>query len=175
MKEKTEKQLCNAFMDLLGRYPFSKITIQKIASECGVNRQTVYYHYDNIYDLMKAAFEEELIVESGMYEVKSWDIAMTRLLKWMKERRFIIKNILSNTDIHYLRQTIYPLILKCMTGEYMPTRIIRPDQKLDNNFVQYFLTLGITQYILEWAESDFKESEEDIIHNFMDLLKKVYE
>ncbi len=175
MKEKTEKQLCSAFMDLLGRYPFSKITIQKIASECGVNRQTVYYHYDNIYDLMKSSFEYELMNESRMYEEESWKEAMLRLLRWMKEKRFIMKNIISNTDIHYLRQTIYPLIRKCMNGKYLPTKIVPEDKNGEDDFTEHFLTLGITQYILEWVESDYREPEEQMIHNFVELLKKIYQ
>ena len=51
MRQKTETMLCAAFMELLKKCPFSKITIQKLAGQCGVNRQTFYYHFDNIYDL----------------------------------------------------------------------------------------------------------------------------
>ena len=51
MRQKTETMLCVAFMELLKKCPFSKITIQKLAGQCGVNRQTFYYHFDNIYEL----------------------------------------------------------------------------------------------------------------------------
>ena len=117
MKQKTETMLCLAFMELLRKYPFPKITIQKIASQCGVNRQTFYYHFDNIYDLMTKAFEYELIHESHMYEEKSWEAAMKKFLWWMQNNRVIIKNILSNVETRYLRQAIYPIIEKSMSSE----------------------------------------------------------
>ena len=104
MRKKTETMLCVAFMELLRKYPFPKITIQKIAEQCGVNRQTFYYYFDNVYDLMTRAFEYELINESHMYEEESWEKAMRRFLQWMKENRTIIKNILSNVESRYLRQ-----------------------------------------------------------------------
>lgn len=174
MKQKTETLLCIAFMELLRKYPFPKITIQKIAEQCGVNRQTFYYHFDNIYDLMSKAFEYELIHESNMYEEKSWQSAMERFLYWMQDNRVIIKNILTNVEVRYLRQAIYPLIAKSMSSEYRPNLIIKPDSGINSGFVQHFLILGITQYVLEWAENDFKEPVDYIINQLFLILKKVY-
>ena len=118
MKQKTEIQLCKAFMDLMRKYPFTKITIQKIASECGVNRQTFYYHFDNIYDLMATAFEYELVNECHMYDEDSWEGVMERFLRWMKDNKVIIKNILTNIESRYLRQAMYPMIIRCMEDKY---------------------------------------------------------
>ena len=175
MKQKTEVLLCKAFMELMKKYPFHKITIQKIASQCGVNRQTFYYHYDNIYDLMSAAFEYELIHEGHMYEEQSWEAVMGKFLSWMKENRLIIKNILSNIESRYLRQAIYPLIEKGISNEYRPNEIIRQDlADIDGEFIHRFLILGVTQYIVEWAESDFREDIDEMIQQLLLVLKKIY-
>lgn len=174
MKQKTETLLCISFMELLRKYPFPKITIQKIASQCGVNRQTFYYHFDNIYDLMAKAFEYELIHESNMYEEASWEAAMKKLLQWMQENRVIIKNILTNIESKYLREAIYPLIDKSLSSEYRPNLIVREKTDMDEAFLKRFLTLGITQYVLEWAENDFKESVDEMIQQMFLILKKLY-
>ena len=174
MKQKTEILLCKAFMELMKKYPFPKITIQKIASQCGVNRQTFYYHFDNIYDLMASSFEYELIYECHMYDEDSWEGVMKRFLKWMKENRVIIKNILTNIESRYLRQAMYPMIRRCLEDKYRPNIIIRHDSDIDDEFMHRFLTYGITQYILEWAENDFKESINSMTGQFLLVLKKLY-
>ncbi|MBQ9155633.1 MAG: TetR/AcrR family transcriptional regulator C-terminal domain-containing protein [Eubacterium sp.] len=175
MKQKTEVLLCKAFMELMKKYPFPKITIQKIASQCGVNRQTFYYHYDNIYDLMTAAFEYELIHEGRMYEEQSWEDVMHLLLNWMRDNRLIMRNIISNIETRYLRQAIYPLIEKGISNEYRPNEIIRPDlEDIDGEFVHRFLILGITQYIVEWVENDFRENIDEMIRQMLLILKKIY-
>ena len=174
MKQKTENMLCLAFMELLRKYPFPKITIQKIAEQCGVNRQTFYYHFDNIYDLMTQAFEYELIHESHMYEEKSWEAAMEKFLGWMQNNRVIIKNILSNVETRYLRHAIYPIIEKSMSSEYIPNQIIKANGETSENFVRHFMILGITQYVLEWAENDFRETVEDMIRQIFFIVRKVY-
>lgn len=174
MKQKTEIMLCKAFMDLMKKYPFPKITIQKIASKCGVNRQTFYYHYDNIYDLMASAFEHEVVNECHMYEADSWEEVMKRFLLWMKKNKVIMKNILTNMESRYLRQAMYPLIKRSLDNYYRPNMISGGEMESDKEFLQRFLMFGITQYIIEWAEADFKENIDFMMHEMILLLDKLY-
>ena len=37
----------------------SKITVSELIAECNVNRKTFYYHFDDIYALLKWTLEEE--------------------------------------------------------------------------------------------------------------------
>lgn len=175
MRKKTETLLCVAFMELLRKYPFPKITIQKIAQQCGVNRQTFYYYFDNIYDLMTKAFEYELLRESRMYEETSWEAAMERFLYWMRENKVIIKNMLINVESSYMRRAIYPVIMRSMTNTYRPNQIIKDRDEEFDEFVRHFLVIGITQYILEWVESDYKESVSEVIRKLFFIIKRVYE
>lgn len=175
MRKKTETLLCVAFMELLRKYPFPKITIQKIAQQCGVNRQTFYYYFDNIYDLMTKAFEYELLRESRMYEETSWEASMERFLYWMRENKVIIKNMLINVESSYMRRAIYPVIMRSMTNTYRPNQIIKDRDEEFDEFVRHFLVIGITQYILEWVESDYKESVNEVIRKLFFILKRVYE
>ena len=140
MRKKTETLLCIAFMELLRKYPFPKITIQKIAQQCGVNRQTFYYYFDNIYDLMTRAFEYQLTQESRVNEEQSWEAVMERSLCWMKDNR-----------------------------------IIKDRNEESDEFVRHFLVIGITQYILEWVESDYKESVSEVIRKLFYIIKRMYE
>ena len=40
---------------------FSKITVSEIITECGVNRKTFYYHFQDIYALLKWMLEQDAI------------------------------------------------------------------------------------------------------------------
>ncbi len=59
MPKSTEDLLMNGFMELISQRPLDKITIQDIADYCCVNRNTFYYHYDNVYDLVKKFFKRQ--------------------------------------------------------------------------------------------------------------------
>ena len=53
MSQITKNALATALKKLLSKKELSKITISNITEECGVNRQTFYYHFKDIYDIYK--------------------------------------------------------------------------------------------------------------------------
>mgnify|MGYP004433201067 FL=1 len=139
-----------------------------------MNRQTFYYHFDNIYDLMSKAFEYELVHESRIYEEVTWEYAINSFLQWMKENRVIIRNILANAELPYLKRAMYPLIAKSISCGSFVQENEQSAIKQQEEFCINFLTIGITQYVLEWVESDFRESIEDIVDHMSWLLQKIY-
>lgn len=57
----TKKALADALKQLMHRKPFSKITVSELIRECNVNRKTFYYHFEDIYALLKWTIEQESI------------------------------------------------------------------------------------------------------------------
>ena len=44
----TKKTLANSLKKFMGIKPLSKITITEIISDCGLNRKTFYYHFEDM-------------------------------------------------------------------------------------------------------------------------------
>ena len=57
----TKKMFVSSLKKIMVTKPFSKITVSEIIRDCGVNRKTFYYHFTDIYDLLKWMFEEEAV------------------------------------------------------------------------------------------------------------------
>ena len=51
-----------ALLSLLEKKPFDKITVTDIVETCGINRNTFYYYYSDIYDLLEEIFKKEMSV-----------------------------------------------------------------------------------------------------------------
>jgi AcrR family transcriptional regulator len=62
----TKLQMAASLKRLIKDRPFSKITVQDIVADCNINRNTFYYHFENTYDLLSFAYEQEVknIVDS---------------------------------------------------------------------------------------------------------------
>ena len=45
MLQLTKKAIVNSFIKLLNEKPLDKITVKNIAEDCGINRNTFYYHF----------------------------------------------------------------------------------------------------------------------------------
>ena len=55
----TEKAIRESFLKLLMERPLSQITVKDIVSDCGVNRNTFYYHFEDIPELLEKIIMED--------------------------------------------------------------------------------------------------------------------
>ena len=62
MAQLTKTALIGAFTRLLEQMPMDQITVQAITAECGVSRNTFYYHFSDIYALLKAMLQRDMDV-----------------------------------------------------------------------------------------------------------------
>ena len=53
MSDITKRAISASLKKLLCEKKLNKITVQDIADDCGINRQTFYYHFQDIYDLVE--------------------------------------------------------------------------------------------------------------------------
>ena len=53
----------------MGKYPLEEISVTKLTNKCHVNRQTFYYHFHDIYDLLNLLFLDEKI--EGIEQAKN--------------------------------------------------------------------------------------------------------
>ena len=53
VSEHTKTMLCQALKKKMAQKPLDKITIRELADDCGLKRQAFYYHFEDIYDLVR--------------------------------------------------------------------------------------------------------------------------
>ena len=56
--DRTKNAIVEAFWQLLDEKPFNKITVKNIVELCGVNRNTFYYHFSDIPQLLEHTLKE---------------------------------------------------------------------------------------------------------------------
>ena len=60
MSRLTKYALAQSLRKLLKERPLDKITVKDLVEDCGVNRQTFYYHFQDIYDLIAWSLNTEM-------------------------------------------------------------------------------------------------------------------
>ena len=53
MTSLTKKAIIASFMHLASKKPLEKITVRDIVDDCGINRNTFYYHFQDIYAVLE--------------------------------------------------------------------------------------------------------------------------
>lgn len=103
----TKAAIKQSFIKLLGEKPISQITIKDIADGCGFNRNTIYYHYDDLPALVEEiAIEtaEQIISEHSDYN--SLEDCIDSAVSFALEHRRSILNIYNSSN-----RNVYELYL----------------------------------------------------------------
>ena len=87
MAKQTHKFIMSTFMQLLESESLDKITVRDIVEECEINRNTFYYHYSDIYDLLDDVFR----VETEKFMSEDVDENTTFGEEYERAARFVLK------------------------------------------------------------------------------------
>lgn len=63
----TEKAIKHAFIELLEEHPLTEITVKSIVEKCEINRNTFYYHFDGLPELIEDIVHDEAENIIGKY------------------------------------------------------------------------------------------------------------
>ena len=58
---RTKELLASALRRQMEKKPLSRITVSDIMAETGLNRKTFYYHFEDIFALVRWMFEQETV------------------------------------------------------------------------------------------------------------------
>lgn len=56
----TRQAIKTSFIKLLGEMPLSKISVRSIVEDCGINRNSFYYHFEDIPSLIEEIIKEDV-------------------------------------------------------------------------------------------------------------------
>ena len=76
----TKRALEDSLKRLLLEKPLPKITISDLTEDCGVSRMTFYYHFQDIYDLVEWACEEDAArALAGNRTADTWETGLLNI------------------------------------------------------------------------------------------------
>ena len=103
----TKKALAHSFITCLEQKPLSKITVSEIVNHCGVNRKTFYYHFEDIYSLMRWTLEQEFInVIQKLDIMTDYEQAIDFAIDYLEQNHHVILCIYDQFGRDTMRQIL---------------------------------------------------------------------
>ena len=160
----TKKAIALALKELLNQKQLSKITVNDIAEHCDINRQTFYYHFQDINDLVEWICNEsadKALKDKDNYE--NWMDGFLSVFEIIQKDKIFITNIYKSVSLEilqtYLYKLVYPIIYK-VVDEKAKGRGIKED---DKKFITDFYMYSFVAIVLEWIKHDMKEDPRIIV------------
>lgn len=165
MAKQTQKFIMSTFMQLLEGESLDKITVRDIVEECEINRNTFYYHYSDIYDLLDDVFrvETEKFMSEDVDENttfgEEYERAACFVLKYKKAILHIYDSKKRDVLQNYLEPLAFSFISRFVKKEADGYGL--PDEDID--YITGFYTHAIVGNTLGWIKRKLPSGQEKFI------------
>ena len=117
MSIQTKKLIKDTFVELLEERPLSQITVKDIVSKAGINRNSFYYHYDDLPSLIESIVMDEADRLAEFYhDMESLDSCLNVAIEFALANRKLALHLYNsnNRDIfeHYFLTILEDVIRK---------------------------------------------------------------
>ena len=172
MSQVTKKALAASLVKLLSLKPRDKVTVKDIIEDCGVNRQTFYYHFKDIYDLVDWIFLQmasEYLEGKETYE--TWQQGFTQILCGILKNRKLIMNAYNSLSREQVENFLYAMTYDLLRGVVEEEAKDVPIREEDEKFIIDFYKYAFVGLTIDWIKKGMREQPEKLIERLSVLIK----
>ena len=171
MSQPTKRALAASLKKLLLKKPLDKITIMDITEDCGVNRQTFYYHFKDIYDLVEwTCVDEASRALEGKRTYSTWQQGFLQIFEAVQQNRPFIMNVYHSVSREQVEIYLYKLTYDLLIGVVEEKAAGKQVRQEDKEFIANFYKYAFVGLMLEWIKGGMKEDPERIIDRLSTLI-----
>ena len=156
-KNYTKDLIKKEFINLLNKKQLHNITVTELAKQCKIERKTFYYHYENLPQLIKEIFDEELenVIEE-FNETLSWEESFILAAKFILDNEKAIRHMYQSdykADVEkYVFSMAGEVISKYVSHISNETRA----KDIDINLISYFYQCALSSALIQWIATNMK-------------------
>lgn len=142
----------------------NKITVKQLVDDCGLNRQTFYYHFQDIYDLLGWIYKTEAIERIAPFRsYHTWTDGFNKIFCYIESNKAFCCNTLNSLGRNHLDAYLYEMTNDLMLGVINELADGMEVSAEDKQFMANFYTLAFTGLVIQWMKNDMKDRPQHII------------
>ena len=167
----TKQAIKASFMKILNQKPINKISVRDIVEDCGINRNSFYYHFQDIPSLLGEILAEETDKLIREYpSISSLDECLRAALRFTLENRQAVLHIYHSVNRDIFTQGALQMC-EHVVRTYIAT--VFPADRLcgrDKEIVIRFLKCQLFGMCIDWIERGMTDAAYDDLHRMLELL-----
>lgn len=170
----TKHRITMVFLDLLRRRPLSDISVKDITERCGINRNTFYYHFDNLADLIEYSVKNIVDDILAQYppKIDSIEECFIAAINSARENSQIINNIYHSANRAAFERHLWH-VCDYSVNAYLnsiPQGISPARTPEEREILQNLLRFELFGFIIDWVNHDMPPDVESKIATLSALL-----
>ena len=169
--DQTKHALAAALKELMAQKPIDKITIHDITERCGIRRQNFYYHFEDVYDLMRWMFQEEAVSLLRQHEgTLLWQEGLLQLFRYIEENKAVCLCALRSVGREHLKRffetDIHAIIHRTVEQFGHEVGAISAGvTEADVELVTHFYVVALTGMLESWLLGEIDHTPEELIRS----------
>ncbi len=176
MATSTKEALGHALKQMMTVKPINKITVKDLVGICNVNRQTFYYHFDDVYDLLEWVFEEDANrVLPKEVKLSTWREDVQAFFDYLQENKAFALNIYNSNSRNGMLKFLNERIEGCICSF---SAIVSDGRNIDRKDFEFIVALysnAIVGLIAQWLDLGMPAPDEETKDRFMRVLESSIE
>lgn len=168
----TKRRLAMALKELLQEKPLKKITIQDIVERSHMTRQSFYYHFQDVYEVLELICQYELVDRITFREDESFAHWLEHLVALVEENRWFYRKLLLELDWSRLSAKLKPQVEK-QVNRLLDRYLVQSDEmrglELGRELLCDFLTSSVISYLFNYVSAK-KKPEQQTVENLQKML-----
>lgn len=175
VSQQTKLQLAAALKTLMAQKPMDKITIAELTGMCNIRRQSFYYHFEDIHDLLRWMIDNEAIsLLKQQQGALLWKEGLLQLFRYLEKNRAVYLCALKSMGRDHIRRffeadidsiihrTIEQLGDNIGIGHHL-------DSFVDVELLTHFYVVALAGMMESWLLGEIDRTPEQLIQ-FTDVI-----
>ena len=164
MLQKTKESLATSLKKIMTKKPLKKITINDLVVDCGVNRQTFYYHFQDIYDLLGWIYKTEAVGSISNYKTyETWQQGFLKIFQYVKTNKSFCMNTLNSMGREHLEYFLHHELFNLLINVVEEVSEDSSLSSKEKEFISNFYTFAFIGILTSWMKDGMNDSPESII------------
>lgn len=167
-----KQAICTSLKRLMTQKSLNKITISEIMQNCGMARQHFYYHFEDIYDLVRWMFEEEAVSLLQRHEgAMLWKEGLMQLFQYLQDNRAVCLCALHSIEREHLKRffqadlhAIIQHTIECVAND-----IGSSADPIETKLLTQFYIGALMNMIESWLLGEIDQTPQELI-SFTDTM-----
>lgn len=176
----TKKAIMESFIKLLNEKPLSKITVKEIVDECGINRNSFYYHFQDIPALVEEILqvEAERIIQ-GTGKSESFEDCLMTAIEFAMNNKQAVLNLYNSGNReayeHYINRIVRHIVREYLEKVTEDIPVQREDLGLMVDFYKNIFVGIIIDWMRDGMRHDIMKPAQRILYLYEGASMKAFQ
>ncbi len=157
----TKEKIATAVKELMRQKSIRKITVQDIMDETGMKRQSFYYHFQDIYDVIEWICFKELIHKVDVEQETSIEEWLGDLIDTIEEERCFYRKLANEVEWRRIALRAKEPVAEQIEKLLLHSRESEGNTTEENLFLIDFFSTSLIYYLLDFISNKKIMTEEE--------------